>query len=209
MPMTPPRHDIRMARAMAARLCHDLSGAVGGLTGTLDLMEEGGEAELLALARETGVALRQRLRLFTAAWGGPTAEQDAAELVALLEGAPAFPRVRFAAEALSPGRRLPAGCVPLALNAALLAAEALPRGGLVRLAGDAAGIAALPVGPVVAWPAATLALLGDAGGAEAPSAGSPRDVLAPFLLALAADAGWQVSLGLGAGPGTGPLLLRA
>jgi histidine phosphotransferase ChpT len=196
--------ETRLARLLAARLCHDLSGAVGGLTGTLDLIEHAGDTEMLDMARETGVALRQRLRLLTAAWGGPTDGYPADAIIALLAGAPVFPRVRFAAEGLAPDGPLPAAIVPIALNAALLAAEALPRGGMVHLSGDAGGLVVLPDGPVVAWPPALLAQLG---GAAEPLAGGPRQVVAPFLLALVAEAGWRASLGLGAGPVPGPLVL--
>jgi histidine phosphotransferase ChpT len=86
--------DTRLARMLCSRLCHDLGGAVGSLTGSLDLVEPG-EDELLGIAKETGVALRLRLRLFAAAWGGPTADCDAAGMTAMLAGSPASPRVGF------------------------------------------------------------------------------------------------------------------
>ena len=122
------RMDAQLARTLSARLCHDLGGAVGALAGTLDLVGEG-DAELLGLARDTATALRQRLRLYAAAWGGAAADADGASLALLLEAAPAAPRVRFRLDHLAPGGRLAAALVPLALNAALLGAEALPRGG--------------------------------------------------------------------------------
>jgi len=198
--------DSRLARTLCARLCHDLGGAIGTLVGTLDLAGEHG-AEMIALSRETATILRQRLRLYAAAWGGPTTEFDAAGLAALLEGAPAWPRVRFVLDRLAPGAMLPAGLVPLALNAALLAAEALPRGGTVILSGSAeAGLVAWPEGQSAAWPAPFLALLGGAP-PDAALEGGPRRVLAPLLLALAAEAGWEVSLGLAAGDAAAPLTL--
>jgi len=162
---------------------------------------------MLALSQETAMVLRQRLRLYTAAWGGPGGEADAAGLAALLEGAPVWPRVRFALDRLAPGAMLPAALVPLALNAALLAAEALPRGGTVALSGNAeAGLLAWPEGPGAAWPAPLLPLLGGAPPEEALE-GGPRRILAPLLLALAAEAGWEVSLGLATGGGVPPLML--
>ncbi|MFC7689538.1 hypothetical protein ACFQY5_07775 [Paeniroseomonas aquatica] len=66
------------------------SGGGRGLTGTLDLVRSADD-EMMVMARETGVALRQRLRLCAAAWGGPTAEHDAAELADMLLGSPASP----------------------------------------------------------------------------------------------------------------------
>ena len=194
-----------LAATLAARLCHDLGGAVGTLAGSLDLLRET-DAEMLGLARETAATLRQRLRLFAVAWGGATTDADAASLGPLLAASPAAPRVAFRLDHLWPGAELPAALVPLALNAALLGAEALPRGGSVTLAGSAAeGLVVGLEGRDAAWPAGLVALLGG-GTAEAALREGPRRVLAPLLLALATEAGWAVSLAQGAEPGA-PLLL--
>jgi histidine phosphotransferase ChpT len=204
----PKRMHVQLSRLLAARLCHDLGGLVGTLSGTLDLAgEEPGEQQddMLALACETAAALRQRLRLCAAAWGEATEDADAGTLTRLLEASPAASRVRFALKDLAPGGRLPAALVPLALNAALLAAEALPRGGTVTLAGsDAAGLLVQPDGRDAAWPAGLPGLL--AGDAAAPQ-GGPRRVLAPLLLALVAEAGWTAALGQTRPGGVPPLLL--
>src|SRR3954463_10802414 len=96
--MSPPS---RLAQLLAARLCHDLSGAVGSLSGTLDLVGQG-DPEMLSLSRETATALRQRLRLYTVAGGGPTTGLEAGAKGEVVLGPRASPRVRFAVEALSP-----------------------------------------------------------------------------------------------------------
>ena len=200
--------DAQLARTLAARLCHDLGGAAGTLAGTLELVGEG-DAEMLDLARDTATVLRQRLRLFAAAWGGAAADTDAAGLAQLLAAAPAAPRVGFRLDHLAPGAALPARLVPLALNAALLGAEALPRGGTVTLTGSPAkGLMVCLDGRDAAWPAGLLALLGGAPPGVVLREG-PRRVLAPLLLALAADTGWVLSLAQETGAGTGapPLLL--
>ncbi|MFC7474424.1 histidine phosphotransferase family protein [Dankookia sp. GCM10030260] len=198
------RMDAQLARTLAARICHDLGGAAGTLSGTLDLVGEG-DAGMLDLARDTATELRQRLRLFAAAWGGGAAATDAAGLAQLLAAAPAAPRVGFRLDHLAPGAELPAALVPLALNAALLGAESLPRGGTVTLAGAAAeGLVVCLDGRDAAWPAGLLALLGGARPDTVLREG-PRRVLAPLLLALAAEAGWALSLAQGAG--APPLLL--
>ena len=200
------RMEAQLARTLSARLCHDLGGAVGALAGTLELVGEG-DAELLGLARDTATGLRQRLRLYAAAWGGAATEADGASLVLLLEAAPAAPRVRFRLDHLAPGGRRAAALVPLALNAALLGAEALPRGGAVSLAGSAeAGLVVCLDGRDGAWPAGLLALLGG-GPVDAALAEGPRRILAPLLLGLAAEAGWRVSLAQGAVAAPPPLLL--
>lgn len=203
--------DTRLAQLVAARLCHDLGGAVGTLVGTLDLVEAGGD-EMLALSRETALALRQRLRLYAAAWTGPGAAADAAELASLLAGAPAASRVRFDCARLAPGAglalgaMLPATLVPLALNAALLAAEALPRGGVVHLSGTPeAGLVVWPEGRNAAWPQPLLALLSGTAPAVLLEAG-PRFMLAPLLGLLATEAGWRPSL-VATGDGAAPSLL--
>ena len=133
---------------------------------------------------------------------------DSAGLAALLAGAQTAPRVSFAVENLASGAALPAAIVPMALNAALLAAEALPHGGTVRLDGDdVQGLAVWPDGRSAAWPQGTLAVLAGAA-TEGLEEDGPRRVLAPLVLALAAEAGWSVSVGVGPpGSGAAPLLL--
>ncbi|NOG69180.1 histidine phosphotransferase family protein [Roseicella sp. DB1501] len=182
--------ETQLAEALAARLCHDLGGAVGTLAGTLDLVGEG-DTDLLGLARETAIGLRQRLCLFAAAWGGVASELGAEEIAALLAGAPSAGRVAFHLAALAPGTTLPAPLVPLALNAALLGAEALPRGGTVLLGGSAEdGLVVSPAGRDAAWPAGLRALFAGATATE-----GPRGILAPLLLGQAAERGWQVAFG--------------
>jgi histidine phosphotransferase ChpT len=199
--------DTGLARTLCARLCHDLGGTIGSLAGALDLLPQAGE-ELLEVAQESATALRQRLRLYAAAWGGPTEAMEPAAMEALLGGAPAAPRVRFDLSGMAGAVAFPAPLVPIALNAALLAAEALARGGTVRLSGSAAdGVVVLPGAdlgaPPAAWPPALLALV-----AGQPAPAGTREVLATLLLALLAEAGWTASLALGADPAaTAPLLL--
>lgn len=199
--MTP---DPRLARHLAARLCHDLGGAVGTLAGMLDLATPE-ESEMLELARETGASLRARLRLYAAAWGGASEPLAADGLTELLAGAPSAGRVTFDLDALT--GTLPSPLVPLLLNAALLASEALPRGGQVLLAGDTAGLTVLPDGQGAAWPAELLRLLADPDPEPLLQAG-PRHVLAPLFGSLLGELGWTADLALGPTLATpAPLLL--
>jgi histidine phosphotransferase ChpT len=202
------RPDAQLARLLAARLCHDLGGAVGALSGTLSLVADpAGDAEMLELSRATAATLHQRLLLCAAAWGGAGGDQGAAALAAMLAAAPAAPRVTFDLAGLSPGADLPAALVPLALNAALLGAEALPRGGTVLVAGDAAqGLCILPTGRGAAWPPGLAGLIAGDPLAAALAAG-PRRVVAPLLAVLAAEAGWALSFALPAGKSPPALLL--
>jgi histidine phosphotransferase ChpT len=142
-------------------------------------------------------------------WGGAPGDLDAAGLAALLGGASMAPRVRFALDRLAPEGAVPAALVPLALNAALLAAEALPHGGTVHLGGDAEqGLTVWSKGRAAAWPPGLLASLSGTAPPD-PEEGGPRRVLIPLTLALAEEAGWRVSVGLGpAGLGlAAPLVL--
>jgi len=195
-----------LARLIAARLCHDLGGVVGTLAGTLDLVEPG-DPGMHELARESAQVLRHRLRLYSAAWGGGASDLDAAGLTELLQGAPASPRVRFALDRMEGGGLLPAALVPIALNAALLAAEALPRGGTVHLGGSAArGLHVWPDGASAAWPQAVISALSGMPEAELLE-GGPRRVLLPLLLAFAEEVGWTPALSLGGEWGSGCALL--
>ena len=199
---------LRLARMQVARLCHDLGGIAGTLGGTLDLIGTA-EPELGELLRETAQTLRLRLRLYAAAWGGSAPDMDAAGIADLLAGAPAAPRVGFRCEALAPGAPIPAALVPLVLNAALLGAEALPRGGTVHVGGDARrGVTIRPEGRGAAWPPALPRALAGGDPAALLEEIGPRQMLAPFLVMLAAAAGWSAALAPGAPGAEGAAPLR-
>ena len=157
-------HDpLRLAELLAIRLCHDLSGPLGTLMGTLELVADDPAmaAEALPLAGEVSVALGRRLRLFRAAWGGATPSLSVAEFAALVEGMQTR-RSRFDLSGLDPAGRFSPAAARLALNVALLAAEALPVGGAAMLAGDPAGDVLVAIdGRRAAWPAGFTASLGD------------------------------------------------
>lgn len=198
-----------LGRLHVARICHDLGGIAGTLGGTLDLVG-GDDPAMHDLLRESAQTLRQRLRLYAAAWGGGADAMDAARLRELLLGAPASPRVAFDLDGVAPGTALSAALVPLVLNAALLGAEALPRGGTVRVSGDPQrGFTVLPEGRSAAWPPALLRALAGNDPAALLEEGGPRRMLAPLVVMLAAEAGWSASLALGARgtEGAAPLML--
>jgi len=157
-------HDpLRLAELLAIRLCHDLSGPLGTLMGVLELVADdpGMADEVLPIAGEVSTALGRRLRLFRAAWGGATPSLSVAEFAALVEGLDAR-RYRFDLSGLDPAGRFSPAAARLALNVALLAAEALPGGGTAVLAGDPAGeVLVTLAGPRAAWPTGFAAYLGD------------------------------------------------
>ena len=207
---------LRLAQALCARLCHDLGGPVGMVAAVLEMglggdpggdpgggraagAEAAGEAAQIAL--ESAQAIRARLRLWRAACGGDTGPMPAAGLAELLGPVLAGGRVSLHA-ALPAETVLPPAAAQLGLVAAMLAVEALPRGGVVQLAGSADELQLLLDGPNARWPSALTAAL--AGRVEEPD---PRTVLAPVLVNLAQAEGWRVSLAFGPGMLPGPLLI--
>jgi histidine phosphotransferase ChpT len=205
---------LRLAELLCARLCHDLSGLLGSLIGVLEIArEENAESETLAIAEETAVELGQRLKLLRAAWG-----QDGEELDMI--------RLQEFADSLSAGRRLqldiagleleaafspPAG--RLILNILLLAAESLPGGGIVALAGSPASHILITItGPRAAWPAGLAACIADETAAWAAVLAGPRNLQAPLTALIARAHGFRLSIlmpatATGDGDTSPPLLL--
>ena len=96
-------------------------------------------------------------------------------------------------------------CANEASAAAMLGAEALPRGGALHMMPlGSSGLVVLPEGRIAAWPHGLIERLAGMVPAEADT---PRALLAPWLIALAAAAQCRLSLGMGQ-PGIPPLLLQ-
>lgn len=190
---------LALAQALAARLCHDLGGPVSSLV----TAQEVGGPEAEALARDSVEALRRRLRLVRLL-AGAAEDVSTTALEETLDGMLAHGRVRLDASRCA-GGDVPAAVTPALLAAILLAAEALPRGGSVVLAGDPGGeMLLLPEGRNAAWPPAVGALFA---GGDRPEL-TPRTVLAHYLRAVAVQAGLSVRLVLGAGPSAALRLAR-
>ncbi len=205
MPSGTPRSELRLARLVGLRLCHDLSGVVGTIGNALEMMAGVGE-EAAALAVESAGVLRQRLLLWRAVLGGQ-GEATLGTLLGLLEGQLAGGRAGADAATLDPGTMVAEPMVPVILSAMLVAGEALPRGGTVRLAGDPAGeMAVLPDGPRAAWPAPLIRAVAGGEPLEEPTG---RDVMALWLAATATAGGMRLGLALPPGAGAGPLLITA
>lgn len=203
MPPSPALHGPDLAKLLGLRLCHDLGGLAGTVGNALDMLDSAG-AEAAALAADAADGLRRRLLLWRALLGGQGGATLAAVLD-LLDGQVAGGRARADAAAADPAMPVAAGMVPVLLSAMLVAGEALPRGGVVRIAADGAqGFAILPEGPRIAWSPALVRIV--AGGAllDEPTA---RDALPLWLGAVAAAARVRLALALAPGGGTGPLML--
>ena len=180
-----PGH-LDFAETVVARLCHDLSGLSGTLLNMLEMAEDEGGGEALAVSMTAGRALVGRLRLLRAAWGGTGASRDAAAIADLLTNAAGFPKTRTDWSGCAPGAFAP----PLArflLNVALTGTECLPRGGTVRVSGNPNGALTVVLeGLNAAWPPAWDQLAGIP--ATAVPANLPARELLPVLTLLLAAA---------------------
>ena len=188
---------LRIAEILAARLCHDLSSPLGGLETTLELALEpanpGDHAEAMAAAHHNARHLIQRLRLLRAAWAADPGPLAVAALDDLVAGLPNRHRLTLHLAGLDPELILPPLAGRVILNMLIVAAAALPMGGTIALAGDAAQEISLTIaGPRAAWPIALAAFLAD------PAASwtdvSPASLPALLAALFAAEAGLRLRL---------------
>lgn len=195
---------LTLAQAVCTRLCHDLGGPVGALGAAIELLDAppGGD-DALEVARDAVRLVDRRLRFLRAAIGG-CGDMGRDGIAALAEGLTLGRRVAVDLSALPAGLHLPAPLAQVLLLALWVGTEALPRGGTVRVAGDAAGgLCVRPDGAGAAWPAGLPAALAG----DIPPA-SPRGI-APVLLGTVAAAG-RVRLDMTFGSGAAaPLVLTA
>lgn len=192
-------HSHHLAELLAARIFHDLGSPMASITA---ILPQATDPAAHAILMETAAELRARMKLFSAAFGSG---DDLAwhELGTLLQGAPMAHRVRFevpqSAENLAPGK------VRLMLSVALLSAEALPRGGVVRVAQDQAGcVTFLPEGRDAVWSPVFVDLV-VGGSMEDALASGPRRVMAPWVITQAAAEGMDLSFALAMGTALAPL----
>lgn len=187
--MPPNELSADLVALLAARLCDALMGPVATVVAALPQPGTKGSPPLL---EEAAGALAARLALFRAAFG-PAEALDGEAIAALLSAAPSAHRVRFA---LSVGDEpLAPELARLIIVALLLAAEALPFGGVAEASLEGGSLLLVPRGERAAWPEA---LLRGLAGADSPP--DPRGALASWLLALAHGMGWEASFALAAGP---------
>lgn len=132
--------DTRLAEMLASRLCHDLAGPLAAVANGMELLSDpdfGPDPEAIALVESSSVQATASLRFLRSAFG----------VAGEREGQPAH--LRAIATDWLRGRRvtlewgltqdaLPPEVGRLLLNLVCLAAEALPRGGVIAIAGEAA-----------------------------------------------------------------------
>lgn len=193
---------LALAQAVCTRLCHDLGGPAGALSGALELLE-GAEDDAADVARDAARIIDRRLRFWRAAVGGAPGELDPAALGQLAEGLTLGRRAAVDLGGLAPDCVLPAELAQVLLLAMLVGVESLPRGGALRVGGDPAGLSLWPDGPAAAWPPGLPSLVA---GTLPPL--TPRGIGLPLLGITATAARIRLDLPLGpAGTGPAPLLL--
>jgi histidine phosphotransferase ChpT len=192
---------LALAQAVCTRLCHDLGGPAGALSGALEMLE-GSADEAAEVARDAAKLIDRRLRFWRTAVGGAATDLDTATLAQLSEALTLGRRVSVDLTGLPEDLTIvPALAQPLLL-AMLVGVEAMPRGGTLRVGGAVpTGIAVRPDGPGAAWPAGLPALIAG----EKPAL-TPRTVALPLLTALAAAGKVSLELLMG-GIAPGPLML--
>lgn len=128
---------LRLSQLVCSRLCHDLVGAAGAINAGLEILAEMGglDDSALELATGSGHELTRRLAFYRVAFGAGGAGNGGAEIATLR---------KLASEFMNSGNATlnwveePNGITEvdpmfgkLILNVILLAAECLPRGGVV------------------------------------------------------------------------------
>jgi histidine phosphotransferase ChpT len=192
-----------LAELVCVRLTHDLSGPLATISGAVELLsldDEEARQEAMQLAREATTQLAQRLKFLRAAWGAGGQELTVAAITAMAAGVLGGGRVvldsaRVAGTDLSLG---PLGRV--LMNALMVAADALPRGGTIVCAGNPETQLLLqPVGEGAAWPRGLAGLIGGGDLLAAAQDAGPRGIAVPMMIALARRDGVAVSLLMGGG----------
>jgi histidine phosphotransferase ChpT len=204
---------LRLAEVLCSRLCHDLSGMLAALIGIVEIAhEEQPDSEMVGIAVETAAQLGQRLKLLRAAWGQDTEDLDLARLQGFADSLSSGRRIRLDLSGLEPGAVFQPPASRVVLNILLLAADGLPRGGIIALSGSPASNILITIsGPRAAWPPAFRTFLVDEAAAWQAVTAGPRHMQAPLTALLARGLGYRLSIlmpvGAGVDGNASPLLL--
>ncbi|MBX6321247.1 MAG: hypothetical protein IRY94_05415 [Rhodospirillaceae bacterium] len=142
-----PVVEFRIVELMASRLCHDLVSPVSAIGNGLELLEEGGGAagdDALTLCMDSQRRAAVLLQTFRMAFGAGQASESLGDLRRLAGDFLHQGKVRLDWPAEHAAAQPPRGTARLLLNMVMLAAECLPRGGVlrVRCGGGAVEVAA-------------------------------------------------------------------
>jgi hypothetical protein len=143
---------LRLIELTSAHFCHGISDLLGSLDDAFSDPASGAPRDPNAVKTAFGAAraLTARLELRQAAWGPDGGPMPRARLQALAGGLPQ--RVAVDISALDPNTVFPPAIGRIVLNLLLLAADSLPSGGTVVLAGTPRDLLVRIAGPAAAWP---------------------------------------------------------
>src|SRR5436190_16564522 len=131
-------NEIDFSAFLVSRVCHDLVGPLGAVVNGLEVLEDERDATMRADAlkivtssAEQALARLQFMRIAFGAAGSAGAELDLGEIGRLVTGLVAGTKVEVQWNAAPV--HWPKDWAKLLMNAAVLGADALPRGGLVKV----------------------------------------------------------------------------
>lgn len=135
---------VDFASLLCSRLCHDLVSPVGALSNGVELLSDESDPEMqaqcLQLLTDSVQQAANRLKFFRLAFGGGgsfSAQVDIREAQTALQGM--FPPDKVRVEWLITPSMLPKAAVKVLLNLALIAGDALLRGGVLQVAAEQTG----------------------------------------------------------------------
>jgi histidine phosphotransferase ChpT len=198
---------LRLIELASTRLCHDISGLLGSLECALAASADGSApgSNTGRTASGTAQALATRLDLRRCAWGPDGDPMSLAHIRHLARGLPE--QISVDMSAMDQNAVLPAATGRIVLNLLLLAADSLPSGGTVVVAGEPDDLFVRISGQAAAWPTGTAVCLLDE--AEARSALTDGRSLQMALTALLAHAaGIRLSVVLSGSSRNKPAILR-
>lgn len=130
--------DLEFSAFLVSRVCHDLVGPLGAVVNGLEVLEDERDAAMRADALKIvtssanqALARLQFMRIAFGAAGSAGAELDLGEVHRLIGGLLSGGRVSLEWE--PPHINWPKDWAKLLMNAVLIAADCLPRGGIVRI----------------------------------------------------------------------------
>ena len=131
-------NDIDFASFLVSRVCHDLVGPMGAVVNGLEVLEDERDAamradalKIVSQSASQALARLQFLRIAFGAAGSAGAELDLGEVGRLVSGLLSGTKVKL--EWQAPHVNWPKDWAKLLMNATMLAADCLPRGGVVHV----------------------------------------------------------------------------
>lgn len=131
-------HDIELAALLVSRVCHDLVGPLGAVVNGMEVLEDERDPamradaiKLVTMSAEQALARIQFMRIAFGAAGSAGAELDLGEIGRLVTGLLEGGKVRLDWDV--PRLYWAKDWAKLLMNATVLAADCLPRGGVVQV----------------------------------------------------------------------------